>query len=259
MSKFIYTLGFAFALMCMTTCVFAVDGVVLINQATVVASGGFPYQITQPGSYRLSSDLVVSGSTNAINITTSNVTLDLNGFTITGPGAYSGVYGISDNGTSPVAIAIRNGSLSGWTFAVNLSTCNYCSVQQLSVHGGGSGIYAGTGALISGNILTGGNGGTAISTGPDALITADTVSGFATGIQAGANSTVSGNASAGNSYGIYVVANSTVSGNTTANNLVYGIEATCPLNLVGNTALANTMANIYQNGSGCTLFNNNAP
>ena len=36
---------------------FAVDGVVLINQSTVTAAGGFPYSITQSGSYRLSGNL----------------------------------------------------------------------------------------------------------------------------------------------------------------------------------------------------------
>ena len=33
---------------------FGVDGVVLINQSTVMTSGGFPYVISQPGSYKLS-------------------------------------------------------------------------------------------------------------------------------------------------------------------------------------------------------------
>src|SRR6185437_2583451 len=46
---------------------FAVDGVVLINQNTVIAAGGFPYHITQAGSYRLTSNLVV---------TTANIAAD---------------------------------------------------------------------------------------------------------------------------------------------------------------------------------------
>jgi hypothetical protein len=43
----------------------AQNGVVLINQSTVAASGanrstgGFPYTITQPGSYQLSGNLTV--------------------------------------------------------------------------------------------------------------------------------------------------------------------------------------------------------
>jgi hypothetical protein len=66
---------------------FAADGRVEINQAAVTAGSGFPYQITQPGSYMLTSDLVVpDANTSAIQISASTgVTLDLNGFTVRGP------------------------------------------------------------------------------------------------------------------------------------------------------------------------------
>src|SRR6266567_1525463 len=59
-----------------------VDGTVLINQSTVMAAGGFPYMITQPGSYRLSGNLQAPVNTSAIVITGVYVTLDLNGFSI---------------------------------------------------------------------------------------------------------------------------------------------------------------------------------
>ncbi len=62
-------------------CAFAVDGQVLINQSTVMAAGGFPYTISQPGSYKLSGNLNPTNLT-AIQITANNVALDLNGFTI---------------------------------------------------------------------------------------------------------------------------------------------------------------------------------
>ena len=65
-----------------STCAFAVDGVVLINQSTVTAAGGFPYTITQPGSYKLSGNLTPPLNVTAIQISTGNVSLDLNGFTI---------------------------------------------------------------------------------------------------------------------------------------------------------------------------------
>jgi len=72
---------------------YAVDGVVLINQNTAVAGGvtpgdapGFPVTISQSGSYRLSGNLVVpDANTTAIEITAGWVTIDLNGFSIIGP------------------------------------------------------------------------------------------------------------------------------------------------------------------------------
>ena len=41
-------------------CAFAVDGIVLINQSTVMAAGGFPYIISQPGSYKPSGNLTMN-------------------------------------------------------------------------------------------------------------------------------------------------------------------------------------------------------
>src|SRR4051794_19461257 len=64
--------------------VFAVDGVVLISQSTVTAAGGFPFKITQPGSYKLTTNLVVPADKAGIQIAANDVTLDLNGFGITG-------------------------------------------------------------------------------------------------------------------------------------------------------------------------------
>jgi hypothetical protein len=61
---------------------FAIDGQILINQSTAMASGGFPYRITNPGSYRLSGDLVAVLNKMAIVISANNVVLDLNGFNV---------------------------------------------------------------------------------------------------------------------------------------------------------------------------------
>ncbi len=61
------------------------DGRLEINQRMVVAAGGFPFVIRQPGSYVLTGDLTLSaGSTTAIRVLEHDVTLDLNGFTIRG-------------------------------------------------------------------------------------------------------------------------------------------------------------------------------
>lgn len=103
------------------TCLFAVDGQVLINQATVNAAGGFPYKITQPGSYKLSGNLTLATSLTpnyfgmdvGIVIAANNVTLDLGGFSITvndtfGTQLGHPFYGIAESG-SFTQVTIQNG------------------------------------------------------------------------------------------------------------------------------------------------------
>lgn len=62
----------------------ATDETVLINQAAVLDAGGFPFKINAPGSYKLTGNLVVPANTGGILIQANDVTLDLNGFSITG-------------------------------------------------------------------------------------------------------------------------------------------------------------------------------
>src|SRR5882672_6643872 len=72
---------------------YAVDGVILIDQNRALAGNitpgdapGFPVTISQSGSYRLSGNITVpDANTTAIQITAAYVTLDLNGFSIIGP------------------------------------------------------------------------------------------------------------------------------------------------------------------------------
>jgi len=51
---------------------------------------GFPITLSQRGSYKLTGNLVVPAATGAILITASDVSIDLNGFTITGANTCSG-------------------------------------------------------------------------------------------------------------------------------------------------------------------------
>src|SRR5437667_4699748 len=77
---------------------YAVDGVVLINQNVALAGNvtpgdapGFPVTISVSGSYRLSGNLTVpDADTTAILITAEDVAIDLNGFSILGSTVCSG-------------------------------------------------------------------------------------------------------------------------------------------------------------------------
>jgi hypothetical protein len=119
----------------------AVDGQVLISQASVTAAGGFPYRITQSGSYKLSSNIIVSGfDTDAIQIFADNVTLDLNGFSITGPWFAAsghvngtGIYSPNSN------ITISNGKTTGFPQGIFLKGSS-AVVERVTVTGNDFGI-----------------------------------------------------------------------------------------------------------------------
>jgi hypothetical protein len=110
-----------------------------------MAAGGFPYYIRQPGSYKLSGNLVVNSATNsyAINIyPTDNVTLDLNGFTISGPN----ISGDSSTGVNAIgsSVTIMNGHITGFDTGVFLIGSGE-TIRGITVSGGT------TGAVISGS------------------------------------------------------------------------------------------------------------
>jgi hypothetical protein len=72
----------------------------------------FPIKITMPGSYRIASDLMVASATaDAIDITVDNVTLDLMGFAIIGPGVESATGSIGINGSRASDVTVTNGSV----------------------------------------------------------------------------------------------------------------------------------------------------
>lgn len=113
------------------------QGYIEINQAVVDANGGFPYTISSPGYYRFTGNVVktaADGTVPAIEITASNVTLDLGNFDLEGPGicsraAFTGVVtcsghvagsGIQQTGAL-TNIAIRNGSVHGFFNGISLS------------------------------------------------------------------------------------------------------------------------------------------
>jgi hypothetical protein len=132
---------------------FAVDGQVLINQSTVMAAGGFPYAITQPGSYKLSGNLTPPVNVSAISISARGVTLDLNGF-----GIYCSVAGVNfscvDSSLAQQDTVLRNGSVvvSGSqffrTFGVTMNGRSTIENLRIQVPGPNSGITDSSTALF---------------------------------------------------------------------------------------------------------------
>jgi parallel beta helix pectate lyase-like protein len=178
-----------------------------INQAKANAGGvtpgdapGFPVTISTPGSYQLTGNLTVNdANTHAIHITADHVTLDLNGFRITGPGTAGNGFGVftdtADNVTVVDGTVTKFGG--GGVFLLGHSA----RVENVrAVENGFRGIFVGTNSVIAGCIAIGnGNTGLTITSG---TVTGNTSeSNGAYGISASSatvvNNSVTGNASHG--------------------------------------------------------------
>jgi hypothetical protein len=102
----------------------AADGQVLITHAKAVAGGvtpgdaqGYPVALTVGGSYILGSDLTPPPNFDAIVVGSSDTTIDLNGFKISGgpaggsSNARYGIWGKADR------LTVKNGTITGFTSA----------------------------------------------------------------------------------------------------------------------------------------------
>ena len=200
--------------------------------------------ISQPGSYQLGSNLSTT-SGNCLVITASFVTVDLAGFTITGPMglplslASTGIIAMPPSGQELEGIAVRNGSISGFGAAVSLSGASSI-VEGLRVAGAFSVEISATG-IVKNNIVIGAFGTPGIGAGISAtgVVTGNDVSGSrVTGMEIGRGSTVIGNTVTGTSLN--------------------GIVVSCPSNVTDNTAV-NNLQNLVLSGTGCNNTNNVAP
>ncbi len=95
------------------------EGRIELNQASVASSGGFPYTISEPGSYVLTGNLTVSPDTDALVVAAEDVDLDLNGFAIVGPFTCTAVscaegLGNAVNALRMDRVTVRNGNVRGF-------------------------------------------------------------------------------------------------------------------------------------------------
>ncbi len=87
-------------------------GRVEINQRHMADA---PFHITEPGSYILTSPLVVTQpDTAAIWVSANHVSIDLNGFTITGPGNSANAAAILQTSPAWHHLTVRNGTIRSW-------------------------------------------------------------------------------------------------------------------------------------------------
>ncbi len=124
----------------------AVDGVTLLTQPPNSCTG-FPLKLTKTGSYRLASNLrVTCTGKDAIDAAPTDpgpalklVTIDLNGFSIIGPGSGTGT-GIQ--ASTATSLVVHNGGVAAMGNGI---IANDCKVEECtSCSTSGSGLSAGT-------------------------------------------------------------------------------------------------------------------
>lgn len=223
---------------------FAVDGVLEINQACAINGGcfkddtaGFPVTLSEPGSYRLTSNLLTgTRAVTAILITTSDVTVDLNGFTIA---CFFGVFipvqctavtpgtghGVAVDDLSRFRVTVRNGVVRGMGDH-GIRVGHQGRVEKVHAAGNGDGgIFAGISSTVTGNTVYN-NGGSGIGGASACTVTGNTSKGNGDReIFAGPSSTVTGNTALGNGgTGISASAGSLVIGNAVRFSTGFGID-----------------------------------
>lgn len=195
-----------------------------------------PATISQPGSYYLTTNLTAGAGEDGITISAPDVTLDLNGFTLTGSGTNSGS-GIIQS-SSFRNLQIHNGKLVNWAghskWAVSATGKN-STIEAVQVSGGFAGINSGIGARIA-NCSSSEN--------------------ISTGITGGHGSSVENcTAFFNNGHGIVGYFKSTIAGCTVYSNKVDGIYALDETTVRNCTAKYNGSDNI-QVGSRCLVQHN---
>ena len=229
-----------------------------------IHASDLPLTITESGSYYLTSDVNAAGT--AITVEANNVTIDLMGYQIVGPGPGSN-YGIYMNGRTNVEI--RNGSVNNFGAPGVMGLPGYPAIYEASSTGrqhriiavrvasnGGNGIYLnGSGHLVK-DCTAAQNGAIGIYAGYGSTVTGNTAyknTGY--GIIAADGSTVTGNTTYKNAGGIVTGACSTLARNTAYDNTGIGINASYGCAVIGNTASYNKDRGINTK-SGCTLVAN---
>jgi hypothetical protein len=227
----------ALLLLTLATPALSVDGVLEINQTCAAETGCFagdapepPVTITQAGSYILTSNLrVLDPNLIAIEIAANDVTLNLNGHTISGPassGTGRGIYALNHYN-----ITVRNGRVWGfaWGGVVLRSEIGDPSqygaghrIEAMHVANNGSGGIEIWGGLVTDSSANG-NLGEGIRSWYSTVSRSTANKNTSVGIEAN-HSAVSHCTAVANDYG-FLVRDSQLS-HCTANHNDYGISAT---------------------------------
>ena len=197
---------------------------------------------------------VTSTSANGITVNADNVSIDLAGHALIGPGSGSG-HGVYMDGRKNVTIkngTVRDFGADGIRENSDASGAEHRVVKVQALSNGAVGLYVGgTGHLVQ-NCTASGNAGNGIHIGDTSLVSTNIAHlNGGEGIGAEIGCTVTGNTSGYNgSYGIGVSSSCTVSNNTCTQNTGDGIHVVSKCVVVGNTCTSNG----YDTGVGAGIY-----
>ncbi len=209
----------------------------LVEPRTPIQASDLPLEITASGSYYLTENISFGGSADGIIIDAHSVTIDLNGFALSGPGSGVGD-GIHVNAGRKGA-EIVNGTVRNWgDEGVDAEGASLCVMRGLTVRDNGqAGLVSGSSSLV-------------------AECTATNNGGF--GIIADDRSVVRGCMLVDNLHGVAVngaISDSVVTGNAADGILMGGGSSAfrCAVTFNGGKGIVASFANTI---SGCTLKDN---
>jgi hypothetical protein len=249
----------------------AVDGVIEINQARALQGGvtfgdgaGFPITLSVSGSYRLTGELIVpSTGTTAISVTADRVSIDLNGFSISGPNSCTGGCPVTSctatSGGSAISgnvrdLSIRNGTIRGMGGAGILSGFGSGRVQGVTLeHNGAGGIAAGTSTMTVTDSRASSNHGIGISSGGGILRNNMAECNKGAGLSLFAGQVSECHAVQNSGDGIAVASEGSIFDNNANNNAVFGIRANN--STVSNNSLDSNHDGIKVTGMGTVIGN----
>jgi parallel beta-helix repeat protein len=240
-----------------TYCLMALFITLMVSATTLEAATEItklPYTITAQGSYIINQNL--KANWHGIKVQANNVTIDLNGYSISGNNT-SGGYGVYMNGCSNVEIrngTIRNfGSTGIYEEGSSGNSHRVINVRVMNNKGYGIDLYGSNHMVKDCTVSNNENSGIGIY-GSGSAITGNTAyANGGTGIDGGIGCTITGNtAYANGGSGIYASFGSTVKNNTTYYNQYYGLYLNVYILVDGNTALDNNQSGgSYTNISPC--------
>ena len=192
--------------------------------------------ISQPGSYVVNRNLAAAGD--CLVVAVDSVTIDLDGFTISGNGTGAGIV------ESPALatrrnVSVRNGAVTGFANGVSFPHGESVTVERINASD---------------------NSGIGISVGNYATVRANHASFNGAGIRAELGANVSGNTVARNGgNGISVVEGAAILNNVVRNNNTgFGIIVDCPGLVFANTTSNNVGGNYHDISGGCVVNEHNS-